>query len=110
MSPTGQTADGTWEIGVRRTLDVSPEEAWLRLPELLAGDDAVGEQRSVTEGVVTRYAYRPAGWAHDSTLQLRVLPAAGGRATVAVHHERLPDAAAREEMRRHWTAAVEALA
>jgi hypothetical protein len=110
MTPTGQTADGTWEVGVRRTLDIPPEQAWRRLPELLAGDDAVVEQRSVTEGVVARYAYRRPGWAHDTTLQLRVLPAADGRATVAVHHERLPDAAAREEMRRRWTAAIEALA
>jgi hypothetical protein len=110
MTPTGQTADGTWEVGVRRTIDLDPAEAWRRLPSLLAGDEAVGEQRSVTEGEVTRFAYRRPEWERDSTLQLRVLPASGGRATVAIHHERLPDAAAREAMRERWTGALEALA
>lgn len=107
MSPTGQTADGTWEIGVRRTIPgVGLDEAWRLGLEIVEGDPATGAARSRTDGKVARFHYRPPDWEHDSTLQLRVLPAARGT-TIALHHEGLHDAAARERMRERWTAALE---
>lgn len=123
MSPTGRTADGTWQVGVRRTLALDPARAWTLLPSLLGPEDAVlspGRSfttpdgvactvRTVTPGTVARLSWRPPGWPEPATLQLRVIPAATGT-TLAVHHERLPDAAAREALRERWTAALEALA
>lgn len=88
MTPTGQTADGWWEIGVRRTAALDNDSAW-RLLRTLAEDDDVSV-RSETPGTVLRATYQPAGWADPSTLQLRVLSAATG-STLAVHHEHLPD-------------------
>lgn len=108
MTPTGQTADGTWEIGVRRTFPISVEEAWARLPLLLEGDGAVGDIRSLTPKVVMRLQFYPSGWNRSSTLQLRVIPAATGT-TVAVHHEGLPDQASRREMHQHWSDALDRL-
>lgn len=122
MTPTGQTADGTWEVGVRRTLALDPEQAWALLPALLGAPGAALEPghafttpdgvacavRTVTPGEVARLSWQPDGCAQPSTLQLRVIPAATGT-TVAVHHERLPDAAAREALRERWTAALEGL-
>jgi hypothetical protein len=108
MSPTGQTADGTWEVGVRRTLPLDADTAWTALRRLLDEDEHVREVRSETPGKVVRAAYRRPGWASPSTLQLRVLGAATGT-TLAIHHERLPSAEAREEMRRRWTQALERL-
>jgi hypothetical protein len=127
--PVGQVADGSWQFGVRRTFDMSPEAAWARISSpaglrIILGDDRLalepgrtfeagdgtrGEVRSVTPGVVARMSYHPVGWARPSTLQLRVMPA-GERATIAFHHERLPDAAARAAMAERWGAALDALA
>jgi hypothetical protein len=107
MSPPGQTADGTWEVGVRRTFPgVDVDEAWRIGLALVEGDPATGAARSRTDGEVARFVYRAPEWARDSTLQLRVLESATG-ATIAVHHEGLPDAAAREQMRERWTAALD---
>ena len=47
-------------------------------------------------------------WLQRSTLQLRVIPAQSGT-TVAFHHERLPDGAAREQMHDHWPAVLNEL-
>ncbi len=109
MSPTGRTADGTWQFGVRRTIPLDPAGAWARLDALLERDDAVGETRSETPGVVRRLTYQMPGWPAPATLQLRVMPTATG-STLAVHLEQLPDAAARDAMRDRWKDALEGLA
>ena len=93
---------------MRRTIALHRNEAWKLLRALLDSDEAVRVIRSETPGRVLRAVYQPADWPSPSTLQLRVLPAATGT-TLAVHHEHLPDAEARETMRRHWTAALERL-
>jgi hypothetical protein len=69
---------------------------------------AQGTVSSETPGEVRRVRWQPAGWERPSTVQLRVIPAATGT-TVAIHHEGLPDADARETLLAEWTAAVEAL-
>jgi len=108
VSPVGQTADGWWEVGVRRTIPLDRTSAWTVLRALLDAEDAVLGVRSETPGHVLRARYQLAGWAEPSTLQLRVLPAATGT-TLAVHHELLPDSKAREAMRQQWTSALEQL-
>lgn len=106
MNPTGQTADGTWEVGVRRTIPVDQDTAWTLLTALLHEQPAVTGVRSETPGEVLRADYQPADWAQPSTLQLRAVPAAGGT-TLAIHHERLADATTREAMRQHWADALQ---
>ncbi len=64
-----------------------------------AGDSAQAEVRSATPGSVARLTFHATPDAAPSTLQLRVIPVGEDRATVAVHHEVLPDAAARRAMR-----------
>jgi hypothetical protein len=108
MNAIGRTADGTWEVGVRRTFPLAVAEAWELLPSLLKDDPAVGATRSSTPNKVMRLSYRGDGWERDSTLQLRVIAVASG-VTIAIHHEGLPDAARREAMRQRWTAALETL-
>lgn len=105
----GQMANATWEVGVRRTFALGVAEAWQLLPSLLDGDAAVGAARSITENKVMRLSYLRDGWAKDSTLQLRVVPARGG-VTIAIHHEGLPGPAEREAMRERWMSALDALA
>lgn len=102
MSPAGQTADGWWEVGVRRTLPLDLTSAWAALRALLEDDGAVRSIRSETPRSVVRATYQPEGWTNPSTLQLRVLSVPTG-STLAIHHEHLPDSDAREAMRQHWT-------
>lgn len=109
MAPTGQTADGTWQLGVRRTIaGFSVEEAWATGLELIAEDAAASEATSLTDLVVARFQYSQPGWQRHGILQLRVSDAAGG-ATIAIHLEKLPDAAARDALLAVWIERLEGL-
>ena len=125
----GKTRDVGWEIGVRRTLPVgvgdawrlitSPEgvRAWLgdgarvtfeRGREYALADGSAGTVRVVQPESHVRLTWQPGGWPRPSTIQVRVLPA-GERTTIAFHQEHMPGAAARQERRAHFTAALDAL-
>ncbi|WP_339322681.1 SRPBCC domain-containing protein [Paenibacillus sp. FSL W8-0194] len=128
--PVGLTAAAGFQIGVRRTLPLSVQEAWSLLvsPEgmkLWIGkadglDLKPGETFAAAEGVTgelgvvkppeqLRMRWQRPGWNHPSTLQIRVLPAAQGKATVSFHQEKLEDMHARETMKSHWEGALEGL-
>lgn len=126
MSPVGRTATAGWQAGVRRTFPVAPEVVWDLLvsahgQELWLGgsaplepgapyalpDGTTGEVRAVSDRHL-RLTWAPPDWAGESTLQLRVMPAASG-ATVAFHHERLADGAERERSLAHWRGVLESL-
>jgi uncharacterized protein YndB with AHSA1/START domain len=123
----GQVADGTWQIGVRRTFPLSAEQLWHALlsPEgtsiWLGGPLALEEGTEFTlengtTGKVTVYRpgshlrvrWQPAGWERASVVQIRVIAARTGT-TVSFHQEQLPDAAARAAMKAHWEAVIEQL-
>jgi uncharacterized protein YndB with AHSA1/START domain len=125
----GQTTDGLFQVGVRRTLALAPDDAWrlVTSPEGVRAwlgeadglalekgvsyatpDGAAGEVRVVRPGSHLRLTRRPAGRERASTLQVRVVPS-GGRTAVSFHEERLPSADEREERRRHFEAALDAL-
>ncbi|HEX8430286.1 MAG TPA: SRPBCC domain-containing protein [Longimicrobium sp.] len=124
----GKTRDTGWQIGVRRTMPLSVEEAWELVTsaegmgawlggevEMERGkgfalaDGASGEVRVMKPRSHLRLTWQPGGWKRASTIQVRVLPAAGG-ATIAFHQEHLPDAEARERRHAHFAAALDALA
>jgi hypothetical protein len=125
----GQTADGGFQIGVRRTVAMTPDEAWRRVasPEgvrawlgdapglslekgarYATGGGCTGEVRVSKPGSHVRITRREPGWARASTIQVRIIPA-GERSTISFHEERLPAVADREERRRHYQAALDAL-
>ena len=127
----GRTRDAGWEIGVSKTIDCPVEHVWdfITSPEGIAiwlGEGVTvlsepgagyetasgvrGETRSVRELDRVRLTWRPAGWSHDTTLQLAVRPAGAGRAMLRIHQERLADAGERERQRQHWQAVINALA
>jgi hypothetical protein len=124
---TGLTKDVGWELGVRRTASAPLETTWAfltgeglgiwlgetELPSVAhepyeTTDGTHGELRSRIDGQRVRLTWQPAGWEHDSTLQLTVLPAAFGT-TIAFHQERLAGPDEREAMLAHWTAVAERL-
>jgi uncharacterized protein YndB with AHSA1/START domain len=126
MDPIGLTKDAGWQAGVRRTLPVEPATAWALLTspegqelwlgaaaELTRGaayelpDGTRGEVRARTDSHL-RMTWAAPGWAGESTIQLRALPAKTGT-TIAIHHERLADAEERHRALVHWRAALDAI-
>lgn len=53
-----------------------------------------------------RMKWQPAGWQHNSTLQIRVIPSKG-KTTISVHQDHLLNSAQREEMKAHWQQVLE---
>lgn len=125
----GETADTGFQVGVRRTLPLSVDDAWrlLTSPEGVRawlGDargfalekgatyttpaGASGEMRVAKPGSHLRVTWRPPGWARASTIQVRVIPS-GVKTTLSFHEEHLPGAAEREERRRHFEAVLDEL-
>ncbi|HET7232854.1 MAG TPA: SRPBCC domain-containing protein [Longimicrobium sp.] len=126
----GKTRDAGYQVGIRRTLPVDVAEAWRLVTsaegmrawlgdgarvELAPGheyalaDGSTGMVRVVEPESHLRLTWLPAGWPRPSTIQVRVIATVDGRATVAFHQEHLPSAAARQERRAHFAAALAAI-
>ncbi|WP_420130410.1 SRPBCC family protein [Longimicrobium sp.] len=125
----GQTAATGFEIGVRRTLQIPADDAWqlLMSPEgvgaWLGGkgprwekgetytlkDGSAGEVRVFKPGSHLRMTVQPEGWPRASTLQVRVMPSGEEKTVISFHQEHLPGAAEREERRKFFEAALDAL-
>lgn len=123
----GQTASVGFQIGVRRTLPITQEQAW----ELLTSSDGVkmwlgdvsdlafsagstylseegtsGELRIVKPHEQLRLTWQKRGWATPSTLQIRLLPKSPEKTTISFHQEKLASAVEREEMKLRWEAVL----
>jgi uncharacterized protein YndB with AHSA1/START domain len=129
QAPVGKTKTQGWEIGVRRTLPISPDKAWELLTtqpgmgywlghgveadfkkgqSFKTKEGAVGEIVSYQIGNLIRMRWQPPEWDFESTLQIRVSPAKTGT-TISFHHEKLANGEQREKMRTHWAGAIEKL-
>jgi len=118
----GETKDVGFQIGVSRTLPYRVEDVW----ELLTGVDGlglwlgvleewepvkggryrtdagtVGEIRSFRENDRIRMTWRPAGWNHDSTVQVAMTPREG-RTVLRFHQEWLANPDERARQREYW--------
>lgn len=125
----GQTKDVGFEIGVSRTVPHPIEQVWEFLvsergtavwlgPGARLGtergtrytteDGTTGELRGFRPGDRVRLTCRPAGWTHDTTVQVVVAAAASpGRTRVTFHQEWLADAVERESQRAHWQSVLD---
>jgi uncharacterized protein YndB with AHSA1/START domain len=127
---TGRTRDAGFQVGIRRTLPLDVAEAWRLVTspqgvrawlgdgggvelepgrEYTLADGARGMVRVVRPGSHLRLTWLAQGWPRPSTIQLRVIAAARGT-TIALHQEHLPHAAARQERRARFAAALDELA
>ena len=125
----GQTAGAGYEIGVRRTLSISPQRAWdlitssagLRLwlgdvANLLLEEGLPYETREGASGMIRvvqpgghlRLTWQPLEWSEPSTIQVRVIPKGAGT-TISFHQERLAGGREREEMYQRWQEALDGL-
>lgn len=135
---TGQRQVGEllsgYEVGVSRTFPIPVHKAW----ELIASeeglstwlgalaDGCVGTAESFKTkdgitGTITvlepgshlRMAWKPEYWRYNSTLQVRVIGSkskSAGKSVISFHHEKLPRAADRDAMKRHWQEKLSELA
>ena len=125
----GQTSGADYQIGVQKTLPVTPDEAWRLLVERPGRDiwlgttgelqfrkgerygtaeGAWGEVRSVAHGQRIRITCRTPELAEPSTLQLYLAPS-GNKTSIRFHQERLSSLEERERMRTHWRGVLEGL-
>ncbi len=126
----GGTESAGFQIGVQKTLPLSPEEAWALIvepagralwlgtvPELRwekgaayeTAEGARGEIRSFTPQKLVRLTWQPPDFPAPSTLQVYLEPS-GKKTAVRFHQEKLASAEAREEMRVHWRVVLQKLA
>lgn len=124
-TPTGLTRDAGWQVGVSRTVGVPITDVWEHLLGpgratwlgpgdyvLVAGlpyltsDGTTGQVRSLRPLDRVRITRRPAGQAHETTLQVAVRATAPDKTMVRFHAERMRSAAEREEQRGHWAAVL----
>ncbi len=101
--PVGRTRAAGWQIGVSRTVPLTPEEVWSRLEHTECWlDEPATDVRSHR-----RLDRIRVGW-QDTIVQVAIRPAATGT-TIRFHQERLPDAEARERQRDHWRGVLDRL-
>lgn len=115
-----------YEVGVSRTFPIPVHKAWeliasetglaTWLGTLTEGRIGAAETFQTADGITGtitilepgshfRMAWKPGYWRHNSTLQVRVVGSkskSAGKSVISFHHEKLPRAADRDAMKRHW--------
>lgn len=119
----GLTASAGFQVGVRRTLPISPEQAWAHLTSAEGLKQWIGtvSPLSFSEGETFRSAEGISGqfrivkpyrqlrlrwekreWGEPSTLQIRLLSNQPDKTTISFHQENLDHPDTREQMKLHW--------
>lgn len=108
-TPTGLTKDAGWEIGVSKTVPHPIEQVWdllvsdegaalwlgpgARVPDVAGetwnGSEASGQLRSRRPNDRIRTTFAPVNGGPESTVQVVVIPSAGGGTSLRFHQERL---------------------
>jgi uncharacterized protein YndB with AHSA1/START domain len=117
----GQTQTAGFEIGVQKTISISPEQAWNLLTKPPGRDiwlgtvpkiqfrqgevyetteETNGQIRGVMQGKRLRLTWHPKNWENHSTLQITIVPS-GKNTSIRFHQEKLAGKKEREEMRNH---------
>ncbi|MFD2445055.1 SRPBCC domain-containing protein [Bacillus sp. CGMCC 1.16607] len=119
----GQTASVGFQVGVRRTMPISPTQAWMFLtsPEGLklwlgtvsfrtfkdgdnfqSNEGITGQFRVVKPLKQIRLKWQKKGWDKPSTLQIRLISDKSDRTTISFHQENLDQPDKREQMKLYW--------
>ncbi|MGF9906170.1 SRPBCC family protein [Brevibacillus porteri] len=119
----GQTAATGFQVGVRRTMPITPEQAWAFLTssegvklwlghvsnltfsegETFTSSDGIsGQFRVVKPYQQFRLKWSMKDWEKPSTLQIRLLSDKPDRTTISFHQENLDHMNTREQMKLYW--------
>jgi uncharacterized protein YndB with AHSA1/START domain len=122
-NPVGLTKDVGFQIGVRRSLPLSKEEAWDFLTsreglKLWIGDleslpmqagsvfhskeGVTGKLRVVKFQEKLRLSWKREEWDNPSALQIYLLASDTKKTTIAFHQDKLDDLYMRQVMKDHW--------
>jgi len=130
MKPVGQTQGSGFQVGVRRTMNVSVQEAWelitsnpgvqawlgdvptIRIEKgqrFLTTDGVSGEITTVNPYVNIRLSWRMTGWDKPSIVQVRTIASGSAKTTISFHQEKLDGPDTRETMKGYWEQALNRL-
>lgn len=119
----GQTAATGFQVGVRRTMPITPEQTWAFLTssegaklwlghvsnltfsegETFTSSDGIsGQFRVVKPFQQFRLKWSMKEWEKPSTLQIRLISDKPDRTTISFHQENLAHMNTREQMKLHW--------
>ncbi|MED1948229.1 MULTISPECIES: SRPBCC domain-containing protein [Brevibacillus] len=119
----GQTAATGFQVGVRRTMPITSEQAWAFLTssegvklwlghvsnltfnegETFTSSDGIsGQFRVVKPYRQLRLKWSMKEWEKPSTLQIRLISDKPDRTTISFHQENLDHKNTREQMKLHW--------
>jgi len=122
-TPVGVTKDAGVQIGVRKTVAMTPLQAWNYLTssrglalwignvsafplekgaEFSSAEGVTGKLASVVPFQKLRMTWKRKDWMNPSRLQLTLTAAKSGGTTISIHQEMLDDVYMREMMRREW--------
>ncbi|CAG7651249.1 hypothetical protein PAESOLCIP111_06275 [Paenibacillus solanacearum] len=125
--PVGVTKDAGVQIGVRRTMEMTKEQAWhfLTSPqgmklwigtvsamqwqkgyEFVSEEGVSGKLTVVVPLQKLRMTWKRPEWDKASRLQIYLLSTSSGKTTIALHQEMLEDVYMRDVMKRHWEQAL----
>lgn len=124
----GQTKSVGFQVGIRKTLGISLQQAWdfiisdngIRLwlgdiqgTKVEEGntyrtrDSVEGEFRVVKPYGHIRLTWRPEDWQKASTIQVRVIPTNSCKTVISFHQENLMGEKEREIMHQRWSKVIE---
>ncbi|RIX46528.1 SRPBCC domain-containing protein [Paenibacillus nanensis] len=119
----GLTASTGYQVGVRRTLPISPVQAWAYLTSteglklwigslnpltfsegeaFCSAEGITGQFRVVKPYQQLRLRWQKKEWKKPATLQIRLLSKNPDKTTISFHQENLDHPATREQMKQHW--------
>jgi uncharacterized protein YndB with AHSA1/START domain len=123
----GQTKSSGFQIGIRKTYEISIEKVWdflfserginIWLGEIKSEgfeldkpykteDDIEGEIKILKPYSHIRLTWKPNEWTNISALQIRVIDLKG-KTTISIHQDKLLDSEQRDEMKTHWITILE---
>jgi uncharacterized protein YndB with AHSA1/START domain len=126
----GQTVSAGFQVGVRRTFPISPEQVWSFLTspegiklwlgnvsplafnegEIFTSDEGIsGQLRIVKPFKQLRLKWGKKDWEKPSTLQIRLLSNHPDRTTISFHQENLDHPNTREQMKLYWENVLSAI-
>ena len=122
MKPVGQTKDGTFQFGLRKTFPQKHKEVWdfmfskkgllIWLGEIDLDQLEIKKEFVLSNGLSgkintfkpyshIRMVWKNKNWKNDAHLQVRIYPSKE-KTVISFAHEKLKDHQQREEVKKHW--------
>lgn len=105
----GQDCDGSYQVGVSKTLPTTLDEALARWSELMAGAESLSDipiSRGPETSSTEKWRYWRCGLADGSRVSVHVHQKTAGKAVLGIQHDKLESLDQVEHWRAFWKARV----